>query len=452
MPITENFPLAAIILAAGKGTRMRSSIPKVMHQIGGQPMLQHVLNTAKKAGAAQTVVVTGPDTPAVVDLAKPIPTTIQADRLGTGHAVQQAIPALDAAALKDQIVVVLYGDTPLIKPNTIQQLAGKLTEDPHTAIAVLGFKVDASEAYGRLAISGNGLTEIIEYADATPEQKQLPLGNAGIMVFNGAILPSLLAKLDNNNSKGEYYLTDTVSLALQQGYRCQVQEVEREEVIGVNTKAELAVAERILQQRLRQQHLANGVTMTAPETVFLSADTKIAADVVIEPNVVLGAGVRIDAGTTIKAFSHLEGVTVGEHCQVGPFARLRPGTVLHEYVRIGDFVETKNAVFEAGSKASHLSYLGDSTIGAGANIGAGTITCNYDGFNKHKTYIGAGAFIGSNSALVAPVSISDGALVAAGSVITQNVPANAIASSRAPQQAKDGAAERFRQRQVKRGG
>ncbi len=432
---------SAIILAAGKGTRMRSELPKVMHQLAGQPLLSHVFRIAKQA--ERTIVVTAPGFDDVIELSKQHTVVFQEERLGTGHAVQKAVENQDFTS---DFIVVLYGDTPLIQTETLNNLAAIMHQNQRLAVGVLGFSVNPYEAYGRLVTNGQKLSGIIEYADADSMQRSYPLGNAGIMMIRTAHLKPLLAKLDTDNKQKEYYLTDLVKYAIAARLECVALEVDREEVIGVNSRTELAQAEQLFQKKKRQEILQQGVTLIAPDTVFFSADTIIEQDVTIEPNVYFGPGVTVASHSVIKAFSHLEGVHIGQHCTVGPFARLRPGTELKDYVKIGDFVETKNAVFETGAKASHLSYVGDTHVGAGANIGAGTVTCNYDGFNKYKTEIGEGAFIGSNSALVAPVKIEQGALIAAGSVITQNIAADSIALTRAPLTQKEGAAKRFREK------
>jgi bifunctional UDP-N-acetylglucosamine pyrophosphorylase/glucosamine-1-phosphate N-acetyltransferase len=415
-----------VILAAGKGTRMRSALPKVLHLLAGRALLDHVLYAAAQLNPASITVVVAED------FAHPLPdgvrTVVQRERLGTGHAVQTA---LAQAPSKGANVLVLYGDTPLLTIATMQKLLQALD---HSCVAALGFEPADPAQYGRLYTDGARLLGIIEYADATAEQRAIRLCNAGIMAFRRDALIQVLPKLSNKNAKGEYYLTDTVSLVVQAGYgAAAVRASDPEDVLGVNSRAELAVAEAIFQRRMRHHLLEDGVTMPAPETVWLSADLVCAADVTIEPFVVLGNGVVLEAGARVRAFSHLEQARVGRNAVVGPYARLRPGAVLAEDAHAGNFVEIKNAVLGAGAKANHLSYLGDAVIGAGANIGAGTITCNYDGAKKHRTTVGANAFIGSNTALVAPVSVGDGATVGAGSVITKDVPSGALGIARAVQ-------------------
>jgi bifunctional UDP-N-acetylglucosamine pyrophosphorylase/glucosamine-1-phosphate N-acetyltransferase len=339
-------------------------------------------------------------------------------------------------------ILVIFGDTPLILPETLTRLRGALANG--AAVAVLGFRPADPTGYGRLVTDGEELFAIVEHADASPKERAIALCNGGLMALAGPQALAILDKIKNDNRKGEFYLTDAVTVARTMGLAARAIEVTEDEVSGINTKAQLAAAEKTLQQRLRAAALEAGVTMVAPETVFLAADTKLAKDVTIEPYVVFGPGVTVDEGATIRSFSHLHGAQVGKNAIVGPYARLRPGAKLHENVHIGNFVEVKEATIEAGAKANHLSYIGDARVGEGANVGAGTITCNYDGTAKHHTDIGKGAFIGSNSALVAPVSIGDGAYVGSGSVVTANVPAGALAVGRARQTIKEGWADRLR--------
>jgi bifunctional UDP-N-acetylglucosamine pyrophosphorylase/glucosamine-1-phosphate N-acetyltransferase len=440
----ESLNFSVLVLAAGKGTRMRSTLPKVMHPLAGLPLIRHVLNAAETLNPKQISVLIGEEMADVAAVAKPHKTLIQKDRLGTGHAVQQGVAggALAGAAA----LVVLYGDTPLIVSSTIQAMLAKLSQDPEAALVVLGFHTATPTGYGRLVLENNTLQRIVEEKEASEEEKKITFCNAGIMLFRSTTLPELLAKLDNNNHKQEYYLTDTIHHARNAGYTCLTVEATAEEVLGINSKAELAQAENIVQQQLRAQALEQGVTLIAPETVFLSKDTTFGNDVVIEPNVFIGAGVHLKDGVHIKAFSHIEGATIGAHSTVGPFARLRAGTVLGKNVKIGNFVETKKAVFGDDAKASHLSYIGDATVGNHANIGAGTITCNYNGFTKADTIIGEGVFVGSNTALVAPVTLEKGAIIGAGSTITQNVPADSLSLTRPPQTMVTGWAAAFRAR------
>jgi bifunctional UDP-N-acetylglucosamine pyrophosphorylase/glucosamine-1-phosphate N-acetyltransferase len=433
----------AIVLAAGEGTRMLSPLPKVLHQIGGQSLLAHVLQALRAAGQTRTAVVIGPDHAPVADEARRmLPDAefyVQAERRGTAHAVLAAKPALVRGA--DDILVI-FGDTPLILPQTLAKLRTALSDG--AAVAVLGFRPADPTGYGRLVTKDSELIAIREHADANESERAITLCNGGLMALAGKHALAILSAIGCENRKHEYYLTDAVAIARQNGLRAAAIEVTEDEVRGINTKRQLADAEAVLQQRLRAAALEAGVTLVAPETVFLAADTKFGKDVVIEPYVVFKPGVVVEDGATIRSFSHLDGAHVGKAAIVGPFARLRPGTKLGEGVHIGNFVEVKEAEIAAGAKANHLTYIGDSSVGEKANIGAGTITCNYDGTAKHRTEIGKEAFIGSNSALVAPVKIGEGAYVGSGSVITRDVPANALALARAQQVNKEGFAERLR--------
>jgi bifunctional UDP-N-acetylglucosamine pyrophosphorylase/glucosamine-1-phosphate N-acetyltransferase len=433
-----------IVLAAGEGTRMQSSMPKVLHPVAGQSLLAHVLEAAPKGAGATLAVVIGPDHRAVADEVKRLrpdaATFIQHERLGTAHAVLAAREAMARGA--DDLLVV-FGDTPLISAATFERLRAPLQNG--AALAVLGFRAADPTGYGRLLVEGGRLLAIREQADATPAERAIKLSNAGVMAFGGAKALAIIEKIGNANSKREYYLTDAVDIVRQQGLEAVVIETSEDEVRGINTKAQLAEAEQVMQARLRKAALEAGVTMTAPETVYLAADTTFGKDVTIEPFVVIGPGVSIADGAVIHSFSHLVQASVGKKASVGPYARLRPGTSLGEGARIGNFVETKAATLEAGVKVNHLSYIGDTHIGEGANIGAGTITCNYDGFAKHKTTIGAGAFVGSNSSLVAPVKIGSGAYIGSGSVITREVPDDALAVERSEQATRPGWAKRFRE-------
>jgi bifunctional UDP-N-acetylglucosamine pyrophosphorylase / glucosamine-1-phosphate N-acetyltransferase len=433
----------AIVLAAGEGTRMRSSLPKVLHAIGGRSLLAHVLRAVAESKVSATAVVVGPDQDAVAaEAERVLPGTqcyVQRERRGTAHAVLAARPALERKA---QEVVIVYGDTPLIRAETLNRLRAPLAAG--AAVAVLGFRPADPSGYGRLVVEGGKLTAIREEADASIAEKAIGLCNGGIMALAGAHALAILDRIGDNNRKREFYLTDAVEIARGMNLDAAVVEAEEDDVRGINTKAQLANAEAVLQQRLRRAALDAGVTIVAPETVFLSADTTFGRDVVIEPYVVFADKVTVEDGAVIHAFSHLAGAHVGKKCSVGPFARLRPGTRLGEGARIGNFVETKEATIAAGAKANHLTYIGDASVGANANIGAGTITCNYDGTGKHRTTIGQDAFIGSNTALVAPVEIGDGAYVGSGSVITGNVPADALALGRARQVVKANWATRLR--------
>jgi bifunctional UDP-N-acetylglucosamine pyrophosphorylase/glucosamine-1-phosphate N-acetyltransferase len=422
---------------------MRSAVPKVLHRVGGRTLIGHVLAAAGNSGVAAVDVVIGPERDDVAAEVKKLSPTagvyVQRERLGTAHAVLSAKAAL--ANGKD--LIVAFGDTPLLRAETFAMLAAALK---NAAVAVLGFRPENPEGYGRLVMDGGQLTAIREHKDASEAERKIALCNAGIMAFSGKHALPLIEAIGNKNSKGEYYLTDAVALARARNLNVTVLEAPEEEVMGINDREQLAQAEAELQKRMRKSALDAGVTLVAPETVFFSADTKLGKDVVVEPNVVFGPGVVVKDNATIKAFSHLEGAEVGEGASVGPFARLRPGTKLGAKTRIGNFVEVKAATFGDGAKANHLTYVGDASVGANANIGAGTITCNYDGYDKHKTEIGEGAFIGSNSALVAPVKVGAGAYVGTGSVVTEDVPSDALAVARGRQAVKEGwaAAERKR--------
>jgi bifunctional UDP-N-acetylglucosamine pyrophosphorylase/glucosamine-1-phosphate N-acetyltransferase len=433
-----------IVLAAGEGMRMRSKVPKVLHPVAGQSLLAHVLRAAPNGEGASLAVVIGPDHQAVAEELKRVrpdaATFVQRERLGTAHAVLAARQAIARGA--DDVLIV-FGDTPLISAATFARMRALLNSG--AALAVLGFRAADPTGYGRLLLDGDRLTAIREHADASAAERAITLCNAGVMAIDGARAQEIIEKIAPANSKGEYYLTDAVAIVRELGLQAMVTETDEDEVRGINTKAQLAEAEQVMQTRLRQAALAAGVTIIAPETVYLAADTTFGNDVTIEPFVVIGPGVDIADGAVIRSFSHIVQATIGKNASVGPYARLRPGTSLGEGARIGNFVETKAAILEAGVKVNHLSYIGDAHIGAGANIGAGTITCNYDGVNKHKTTIGAAAFVGSNSSLVAPVKIGNGAYVGSGSVITRDVPDDALAVERVEQTMRQGGARRFRE-------
>ena len=437
----------AIVLAAGEGTRMRSRTPKVLHTIGNRTLLEHVLSTAMAAGSAEIAVVLGPDHDAVAKEARRVAPQVaifkQTERLGTAHAV---LSAREALAAKPADVLVMFGDTPLIQVDTLARLRGALADG--AAVAVLGFTPADPTGYGRLITDATGLAAIREHKDASEAEHAIGFCNGGLMALAGEHALAILARIGNSNANREYYLTDAVAIARDMGLNAVAIETSEDDVRGINTKAQLAEAEAVLQQRLRAAAMEAGVTMVAPETVFLSSDTKFGKDVTIEPNVVFGPGVTVEDGAVIRAFSHVEGAHVGKGARVGPFARLRPGAQLGTDVHIGNFVEIKAATIEDGAKANHLAYIGDARVGAGANIGAGTITCNYDGYGKHKTDIGAGAFIGTNSSLVAPVKIGDGAYIGSGSVITKDVPAEALALGRGQQTIKEGWAKRLREARI----
>lgn len=440
---------AAIILAAGQSKRMKSARSKVLHEIGGRALLHHVLATCEGAALAPVVVVTSPGaddiSKLVGEVAPSAQTAVQAKALGTGHAVQAGLPALDGFRGD---LVVLFGDTPLVTPETIEMM--KQERAAGADVVVLGFRAAEPGGYGRLVTSADGtLDRIVEAKDATAKELAIDFVNSGVLLGDAGVLTELLDAVTNNNAAGEYYLTDVVRLARTQGLVCRAIECPEEEVIGVNSRVDLAKAEAVLQDRLRANLLAAGVTLVAPETVFLSADTVIGPDTWVGPNVVFGPGVTVGKAATIKSFCHLEGATLADGAEVGPYARLRPGAEIGEGARIGNFVEVKKAQVEAGAKVNHLSYIGDARVGANANIGAGVITCNYDGFDKHKTDIGAGAFVGTNSSLVAPVKIADGAYIGSGSVITRDVEEDALALSRPEQKQITGWAAKFRARKSK---
>jgi bifunctional UDP-N-acetylglucosamine pyrophosphorylase / glucosamine-1-phosphate N-acetyltransferase len=434
----------AIVLAAGEGTRMRSARPKVLHTIAGRSLLAHVLDAVRKAGGTMTAVVVGAGGDAVAAEAKRVVPEaeifVQAERRGTAHAVLAAKAAI--ARMPDDVLVI-FGDTPLIRPQTLTRIRAALADG--AAVVVLGFRPKDPTGYGRLVLEGNELVAIREEIDATAAERAIGLCNGGLMAFAGPTALAILERIGNDNRRGEYYLTDAIAIARAMGRQAIVIETEEDDVRGINTNAQLADTEAALQQRLRQAAIEAGVALTAPETVFLSSDTKFGRDVVVEPFVVFGPGVTIEDNAVIRSFSHLDRAHVGKGAVVGPYARLRPGARLEADVHVGNFVEVKEAVIEAGAKANHLSYIGDATVGAGANVGAGTITCNYDGVGKHRTEIGKNAFIGSNSALVAPVKIGEGAYVGSGSVITHDVPPDALAVGRGRQTVKEGWARRRRE-------
>lgn len=427
----------AVILAAGLGTRMKSSLPKTLHRIAGRSMLRHLLASCEQV-FDRIVVVVGPNMEAVRREAAPHSTVVQEDRLGTAHA---ALAAADAFG--DGEVAILYADNPLIRPDTLRRLLQRRAADD-ARLVLLGFRPADPGRYGRV-IARHGLVErIVEWADASEEVRAINLCNAGVLCAAAADMRRWLGEVRPNNAKGEYYLTDVVALAVAEDRPVVAVEAPAEELAGINSRAELAAAEAVVQSWLRASAMEAGVTMVDPGSVFLCADTELSADVTLEPNVVFGPGVKVAAGAQIRSFSHLEGCSVGPGCIVGPHARLRPGTELGANVHIGNFVELKSARLGDGVKAGHLTYLGDADIGADTNIGAGTITCNYDGGAKHRTTIGAGVFIGSDVALVAPVKVGDGAIVAAGSVITENVEADALAIARGRQVTKPARAAAMR--------
>jgi len=447
MASSNNSSIAAIVLAAGKGTRMKSALPKVMHEVAGRPMVLHVLEAVKALGAERAVVVVGPDMPEVGEAVKPFETAVQARQLGTADAVKAARAALGSFR---GTIFILYGDTPLITPDTLRRmLAAREKTKPKPAIVVLGFRPADPGAYGRLVVDRSGaLTAIVEAKDASPAELRIKLCNSGVMAVDGALLWELLDKVGDANAKGEFYLTDIVGLARKKKLRCGYIEAPEAELQGINDRIDLASAEAALQERLRRAAMAAGVTMVDPASVFLCWDTRLGRDVFIGPNVVFGPEVTVRDGAEIRAFCHLHGAEVGAGSIIGPYARLRPGTKLGAGVHIGNFVECKAALIGDGAKANHLAYVGDAEVGAKTNIGAGTITANYDGYFKHKTIIGKGVSIGSNTVLVAPVRIGDGALVGASSTIARDVAADALAVTRAEHKEIPGAAKRYRERKI----
>jgi bifunctional UDP-N-acetylglucosamine pyrophosphorylase/glucosamine-1-phosphate N-acetyltransferase len=435
--------IAVIVLAAGLGTRMKSKLSKVLHPLAGRPMIAHLMETIDGLDPDDVSVVVGDFMDDVSETVSPFPTAVQSERLGTAHAV---LAARNSIGDFDGDVLVLYGDTPLITLDTLETMLDARHCELDPAVVVLGFAPDDPGDYGRLILAEDGgLDAIVEAKDASEEQLQGGFCNSGVMAIDGKVLWSLLDRVGNDNAKKEYYLTDIIELARADARTCMAIEGDQDEMIGVNSRLDLAGAEAILQDRLRLQAMENGVTLTDPTTVFLSHDTKLGQDVSIGPNVFFGPGVTIGEGATVNAFCHIEGAEVLPKASIGPFARLRPGTKVSEGAKVGNFVEIKNALLEPGAKVSHLSYIGDAQVGEGANIGAGTITCNYDGFFKWQTIIGKRAFIGSNTALVAPVTIGDGAIVGAGSTITKDVNADALSVTRAPQKSVDGWAKKNRE-------
>ncbi|TCN30247.1 bifunctional UDP-N-acetylglucosamine diphosphorylase/glucosamine-1-phosphate N-acetyltransferase GlmU [Sinorhizobium americanum] len=435
----------AIILAAGESTRMKSALSKVLHPVAGRPMIAHVVDALASASISDVALVVGRDAEAVSIAASNgainVSSFLQKERLGTAHAVLAAREAIEKGY--DDVLVV-FGDTPLITAAPLKAARDRLAEG--NDVVVIGFETADPTGYGRLIVKDGELFAIREHKDASEEERRITYCNGGLMAISGAKALDLLGRIGNANAKGEYYLTDLVEIVRSLGGRAIAVEAAEEELTGCNTRAELAYIERLWQQRRRQELMLAGVSMIAPETVFLAWDTELAQDVLVEPNVVFGPGVRVEGGAVIHAFSHVEGAHVRAGATVGPFARLRPGADLGPKSKVGNFCEVKKAEIGAGAKVNHLTYIGDAFVGAGSNIGAGTITCNYDGVNKHLTRIGENTFIGSNSSLVAPVAIGDGALVASGSVITENVPADAVAFGRARQEIKPGRAPILRER------
>jgi bifunctional UDP-N-acetylglucosamine pyrophosphorylase / glucosamine-1-phosphate N-acetyltransferase len=433
--------VTAIILAAGKGTRMKSGLHKVLHPIAGRPMLMHLLASVDALAPKHKVVVVGSGRAQLeAALGDSASLAVQEPQRGTGHAVQQAQSALSGF---DGDILILYGDVPFVPTQTMEAMLVRLNAADAPAVVVLAFEAENPGGYGRVIVEGGRIVKMVEQKDANEAENAVRLCNSGLMAVRARDLFALLARVSDDNAQKEFYLTDIVNIANADGQRCVAVTTEAYDVAGINSRAQLADMEAAWQARKRQQMMDDGVTLIDPASVFFSFDTHIAADVTIEPNVFFGPGVTIESGAVIHAFSHMEGCSIGEGAEVGPFARLRPGAQLHEKVKIGNFVEVKKAVFEAGAKANHLSYIGDAHVGARANIGAGTITCNYDGYFKYKTEIGAGAFIGSNSALVAPVKIGTHAIVGAGSTVTQDVADGDLRLVRPEQQSKNGWATRF---------
>ena len=435
-------PTHLIILAAGQGTRMQSDLPKVLHKVGGAPLFVHALKAGSALDPASVVLVAGHGAEAVETAAAgldPVPTVVrQGEQLGTAHAVAQARPALERA---EGDALVLYGDTPFIRPETLARMAEARAGG--AAVVVLGFHAADPGRYGRLIAEGDRLERIVEWKDATEAERAVTLCNSGVVAVELTTLWELIDAVGNDNASGEYYLTDIVAVARARGLTATAVICDEAETLGVNSRADLAAAEAAFQARARAVALEDGVTLTAPETVFFAHDTVLGRDVTVEPHVVFGPGVSVETGATIRAFSHLEGCHVGTGATVGPYARLRPGAELGSDVHVGNFVEIKNAELGRGAKVNHLSYIGDAGVGAGTNIGAGTITCNYDGVFKHRTEIGENAFIGSDTMLVAPVRVGDGAMTATGTVVTSDVPDGALAVARARQENKPGFAQRF---------
>lgn len=435
-------PIAAIILAAGKGTRMKSARHKVLHEVAGRAMIEHLLANVEALSPARLVTIVGESREQLREaLGERVAYAVQEPQLGTGHAVQQAA---DELADFDGDVLVLYGDVPFVRPETMQRMIARLHEPDAPAAVVLGFEPADPLRYGRVIAQQGRIVKMVEWKDATEDERACTLCNSGLLAAKASDLFELLRRVSNDNAQSEYYLPDIVNIAIADGRTCAAVTSDAPgEVVGVNSRAELAAAEAQWQELKREEAMAGGVTLRAPETVFFSYDTEIAPDVVVEPNVVFGPGVKVASGAHIKAFSHLEGASIGEDCDVGPYARLRPGAVMEKGAKVGNFVEMKKAVLGEGAKASHLTYLGDATVGAGANIGAGTITCNYDGYFKHQTTIGDRAFIGSNSALIAPVNIGADAIVAAGSAVSRDVAAGDMRMVRGEQLVKPGWADKF---------
>jgi bifunctional UDP-N-acetylglucosamine pyrophosphorylase / glucosamine-1-phosphate N-acetyltransferase len=431
--------VAIVVLAAGQGSRMQSDLPKVLHRLAGVPLVGHALSVARTVDPEQVIVVAGHGadqvTKAVGKIDPDARIVLQSEQLGTGHAVRQALPELEGFEGK---VIVLYGDTPFIGEETLAALAAHPSD-----LVVLGFEAEDPGRYGRLIVTSRGLERIVEFKDADAATREIALCNSGVMALDAALLRQLIVRLTNQNASGEYYLTDLVALARAEGRSADVVTCDEAETLGINTRIELAAAEASFQDRARRRALEDGVTLCDPASVWFALDTVIGRDAVIGQNVVFGPGVTIESGAEILPFCHLEGCHVSSGATVGPFARLRPGAELGGDVHVGNFVEIKNAVLDEGAKVGHLTYLGDAHVGERTNIGAGTITCNYDGVGKHRTEIGARAFIGSDTMLVAPVRVGNDAMTGSGSVITEDVPDGALALGRARQVTKPGLATRL---------
>lgn len=445
-PMNDQRRFAVVILAAGQGTRMRSDTHKVLHPIASRPLLLHLLDCVDALGAENRVVVVGKGREQVEKAinGRNVSIAIQAEQKGTGHAVQQAEEALRAY---DGPVIILYGDTPFVEADTLRRMLDRLEGDDGPGIVVLASRPDDPLKYGRIILGeGDRIAKMVEYKDATEAERAVRLCNSGMMAVRGPDLFRWLTKVGNDNAAGEYYLPDIVNIAAAEGREAVVIEGDPYETAGVNSRAELAHLELEWQRRRREQVLDEGATLIDPESVWFAYDTKLGRDVTVEPHVVFGPGVQVGDGATIHAFSHIEGASIGAKASIGPFARIRPGTRLAERTKVGNFVELKKATVGEGAKVNHLSYVGDTAVGARANIGAGTITCNYDGFGKYQTDIGEGAFIGSNTALVAPVRVGQGAIVGAGSVITRDVEPDSLAVERNEQKTIAGWARRFRER------
>lgn len=429
--------IALIVLAAGQGTRMKSSLPKVLHKVAGAPLVAHAIRSAQGIEIKRSIVVVGHGAEQVEDaLAADFPeaqVVMQSERLGTAHAVDQAREALSGF---DGDAIVLYGDTPFIKPETLRNMLEARVAGAD--LVVLGFDAETPGKYGRLIVEDGNLKRIVEAKDASEAELAVTLCNSGVVCAKSELLFDLISKVGNENASGEYYLTDIVEIANNAGKRCVAVTCDEAETLGINSRTELAKAEAIYQAEARDNAMVNGATLQAADSVYFSHDTRLGKDVVVEPNVVFGVGVIVEDNANIRAFSHLEDCVVRTGATVGPYARIRPGSDIGEGARIGNFVETKKAMISKGAKVNHLTYIGDASVGEGANIGAGTVTCNYDGVLKHQTTIGAGAFIGTNSSLVAPVTVGNGAMTAAGSVITKDVPDDALAVARAVQKNSEG--------------